>query len=267
VTGGRLHDLQIDPKNPAILYVGAASGGIWKSTNKGITWTDIFGNQPDNTFGSLAIFERDSNIIWAGTGENNNRQSSSWGGGVYRSTDAGRTWRQVNSGLADPEVAVLAINPAHPQTLFRALAVDAAFDVEQRVDALDRFERDRRDRRRVLAAPGIGRDVRELEELPPSMRPAKCGGDRPLRTRGIVQLVVAAIGVGLQDTGEAVKVARGMLMPAIARGARPSRSSTRSTPRWANPRTPPPPRARPRDAMPVTRPWRPPQLAFGPSWR
>ena len=101
--------------------------------------------------------------------------------------------------------------PAHPQTLFRALAVDAAFDVEQRVDALDRFERDRRDRRRVLAAPGIGRDVRELEELPPSMRPAQCGGDRPLRTRGIVQLVVAAIGVGLQDTGEAVKVARGIL--------------------------------------------------------
>jgi hypothetical protein len=84
-TGGRIHDLQIDPKNPAVLYVGAASGGIWKSTNKGLTWRDIFGKQPDNTFGALAIFAGDSKIIWAGTGEQNNRQSSSWGGGVYRS--------------------------------------------------------------------------------------------------------------------------------------------------------------------------------------
>ena len=55
----------------------AATGGIWKSTNKGVTWKDIFANQPDNTFGALAIFERDPKIIWAGTGEQNNRQSSS----------------------------------------------------------------------------------------------------------------------------------------------------------------------------------------------
>src|SRR6187200_2248606 len=88
-TGGRIHDLQIDPTNPAVLYVGAATGGIWKSTNKGVTWKDIFGKQPDNTFGALAIFANDPRILWAGTGENNNRQSSSWGGGVYRSTDAG----------------------------------------------------------------------------------------------------------------------------------------------------------------------------------
>src|SRR6478735_7630597 len=50
-TGGRIHDLQIDPKNPAVLYVGAATGGIWKTTNKGVTWKDVFVQQPDNTFG------------------------------------------------------------------------------------------------------------------------------------------------------------------------------------------------------------------------
>ncbi len=93
--GGRLHDIVIDPKNPAVLYVAAASGGVWKSSNKGVTWKDIFGNQPDNTFGALAIFEGDPNIVWAGTGENNNRQSSSWGGGVYRSTNGGETWTHV----------------------------------------------------------------------------------------------------------------------------------------------------------------------------
>src|SRR5678816_609053 len=59
-TGGRIHDLQIDPKNPAVLYVGAATGGIWKSTNKGVTWKDIFSHQPDNTFGALAIFAGDT---------------------------------------------------------------------------------------------------------------------------------------------------------------------------------------------------------------
>jgi photosystem II stability/assembly factor-like uncharacterized protein len=99
VTSGRIQDIQIDPKNPAILYVGTAGGGIWKSTNKGFTWEDVFGDQPDNAFGALAIFEGDTNIIWAGSGEQNNRQSSSWGGGVYRSTDAGKTWTHV--GLHD----------------------------------------------------------------------------------------------------------------------------------------------------------------------
>jgi photosystem II stability/assembly factor-like uncharacterized protein len=98
-TGGRIHDLQIDPRNPAVLYVGAASGGLWKSTNKGLTWTDIFVGQPDNTFGSIALFEGDPRIIWAGTGEQNNRQSSSWGGGVYRSTDGGSSWSYL--GLHD----------------------------------------------------------------------------------------------------------------------------------------------------------------------
>src|SRR5947207_12916088 len=90
--GGRIHDIQIDPKNPAVLYVGAASGGIWKSTNNGVTWKDVFVQQPDNTFGALAIFPSDTNIIWAGTGEQNNRQSSSWGGGVYRPTNGGEAW-------------------------------------------------------------------------------------------------------------------------------------------------------------------------------
>ena len=99
VTSGRLHDIQIDPSNPAVLYVASASGGIWKSTNKGLTWKDVFAQQNDNAFGALAIFEKDPKIVWAGSGEQNNRQSSSWGGGVYRSTDAGETWTYL--GLHD----------------------------------------------------------------------------------------------------------------------------------------------------------------------
>jgi len=92
VTSGRIHDIAIDPKDPAVLYVGTAGGGIWMSTNKGTTWKDVFGKQPDNSFGALAIFANDPKIVWAGSGEQNNRQSSSWGGGVYRSTNGGDSW-------------------------------------------------------------------------------------------------------------------------------------------------------------------------------
>ena len=118
-TGGRIHDLQIDPKNPAVLYVGTASGGIWKSSNNGVTWKDVFGTQPDNTFGALAIFERDTKIVWAGTGENNNRQSSSWGGGVYRSTDGGDTWTYL--GLHDTRaIGRVVLDPADPNVAYVA---------------------------------------------------------------------------------------------------------------------------------------------------
>jgi photosystem II stability/assembly factor-like uncharacterized protein len=118
-TGGRIHDLQVDPKNPAVIYVGAATGGIWKSTNKGVTWKDIFGKQADNTFGSLAIFEGDTKIVWAGSGENNNRQSSSWGGGVYRSTDGGDTWSYV--GLHDTRsIGRVVLHPTDPNVAYVA---------------------------------------------------------------------------------------------------------------------------------------------------
>src|SRR5438067_8897485 len=118
-SGGRIHDLQIDPKDPAVLYAGAASGGIWKSTNNGVTWRDIFGKQNDNTFGALAIFDRDSKIVWAVTGENNNRQSSSWGGGVYRSTDGGSTWTYL--GLHDTRsIGRVVLDPTDPNVAYVA---------------------------------------------------------------------------------------------------------------------------------------------------
>ncbi len=117
--GGRIHDLAIDPKNPAVLYAATASGGLWKSSNKGVTWKDIFAFQPDNTFGAVAIFEGDSRIIWAGTGENNNRQSSSWGGGVYRSTDGGDTWSYL--GLHETRsIGRVVLHPTDANTAYIA---------------------------------------------------------------------------------------------------------------------------------------------------
>src|SRR6058998_379024 len=78
VMGGRVHDIEALPTNPAVMYVASASGGLWKSVNKGTTWTPIFDDQPVRTFGDVAIAPSNPDVVWAGTGEQNNRQSTSW---------------------------------------------------------------------------------------------------------------------------------------------------------------------------------------------
>ncbi|NIP77943.1 MAG: glycosyl hydrolase, partial [Gemmatimonadetes bacterium] len=95
VTGGRIHDVEALPHDPSTIFVATASGGLWKTTNKGTTWRPVFDDQATSTFGDLAIAPGDPNVIWAGTGEQNNRQSTSWGNGVYRSVDGGETWTHL----------------------------------------------------------------------------------------------------------------------------------------------------------------------------
>jgi photosystem II stability/assembly factor-like uncharacterized protein len=121
VTGGRIHDVEVDPKDPSIIYIATASGGIWKTTNHGVFWTPIFDHQTDNTFGSLAVCRGDPRILWAGTGEQNNRQSTSWGGGVYRSTDGGATWTHV--GLTETrQIGRVVAAPSDPNIAYVAAA-------------------------------------------------------------------------------------------------------------------------------------------------
>ena len=118
-TGGRIHDIEVDPTDPSTMYAAAATGGIWKTTNKGTTWAPIFEGQPENTFGDLAISPGDPRIIWAGTGEQNNRQSSSWGSGVYRSTDAGHTWTHL--GLTSTtSIGRVIVHPTNPSVAWVA---------------------------------------------------------------------------------------------------------------------------------------------------
>ncbi|MDB4876656.1 MAG: hypothetical protein JWM41_3102 [Gemmatimonadetes bacterium] len=120
-TGGRIHDIEVDPKDPSTMYVAAASGGIWKTTNHGTFWTPVFEGQPDNTFGDLAIFPGDPKIIWAGTGEQNNRQSSSWGTGVYRSNDGGAHWQSL--GLSDTRaIGRVVLHPTNSNIAYVAAA-------------------------------------------------------------------------------------------------------------------------------------------------
>src|SRR5574341_960639 len=119
VTGGRIHDVEALPADPSTIYVATASGGLWKTTNNGTTWTPIFDHQAVSTFGDLAIAPSNPDIIWAGTGEQNNRQSSSWGDGVYRSSDAGKTWTQL--GLVETRhIGRVVVHPANPGVAYVA---------------------------------------------------------------------------------------------------------------------------------------------------
>src|SRR5438876_3589044 len=93
--GGRIDDFAVVESNPNIVYVGTASGGVWKTTNNGTTWEPIFDKEGVSTIGDIAIAPSDPSIVWVGTGEPNNRQSSSWGDGAYKSLDGGKTWKKM----------------------------------------------------------------------------------------------------------------------------------------------------------------------------
>jgi photosystem II stability/assembly factor-like uncharacterized protein len=117
--GGRIDDIEAVPSDPRIIYVGTAAGGIFKSVNGGTSWTPIFDKEDVSTIGDIAIAPSDPSIIWAGTGESNNRQSSSWGGGIYRSLDAGKTWQKM--GLTETHhIARIVVHPTDPNTVYVA---------------------------------------------------------------------------------------------------------------------------------------------------
>ena len=114
---GRVADIEAVPGNPNIVYVGAASGGIWKTVNGGVTWTSIFDNQPVASIGDLALEPDNPDVIYAGTGESNVRNSVSFGNGIYKSTDGGNTWWHL--GLEDTEhISRIVINPKNPDIIY-----------------------------------------------------------------------------------------------------------------------------------------------------
>jgi photosystem II stability/assembly factor-like uncharacterized protein len=95
VMGGRVSDIAIDPRNPFVFYVGLGHGGVFKTNDNGVTFQPIFDKQPMLSIGAVAVAPSDSEVVWVGTGEANDRNSSDWGDGVYRSSDGGETWQNV----------------------------------------------------------------------------------------------------------------------------------------------------------------------------
>ena len=123
IMGGRVSDIAADPVNPDTFYVGLATGGVWKTANAGATFSPLFDKQPVVSIGALAVAPSDPKIIWVGTGEANDRNSSGWGNGVYRSTDGGATWAHV--GLAGSRaIPRIVVHPKEPATAWVAAMGD-----------------------------------------------------------------------------------------------------------------------------------------------
>ncbi len=92
---GRVVDMDVLESNPYTMYVAGATGGLWRTRDNGVTWESLFDAVPVHSIGDVVVNQANPNIIWVGTGERASRQSVGWGDGVYKSTDAGRTWTNV----------------------------------------------------------------------------------------------------------------------------------------------------------------------------
>jgi BNR/Asp-box repeat. len=117
--GGRICDIEGYASNPLRVIVAAASGGLWLTENNGTTFRPLFDSESWIGFGSVAISEKDPNLIWAGTGEENSSRSSYAGTGVFKTTDGGKTWQHM--GLTDTQhIAEIIIHPDNPDVVYVA---------------------------------------------------------------------------------------------------------------------------------------------------
>ncbi|MDX6611739.1 MAG: hypothetical protein QOD75_925 [Blastocatellia bacterium] len=118
-TSGRVVGFAVDPNNAARYYVGVASGGVWKTVNNGATWTPIFDKEGSYSIGAIVLDPKNPLTVWVGTGENNSQRSVSYGNGVYRSDDGGKSWKNV--GLKTSEhIGRIAIDPRDSMTVYVA---------------------------------------------------------------------------------------------------------------------------------------------------
>ena len=119
VTSGRISDFAMHPDGWQTFYAGVASGGVWKTTNGGITWTPIFDDQESYAIGVVELDPNDPDIVWVGTGENNAQRSVGYGDGVYKSLDGGRSWK--NRGLKDSgHIGAVVIDPRDSDVVYVA---------------------------------------------------------------------------------------------------------------------------------------------------
>lgn len=119
VMGGRVADIAVNPQNSSNWYVAVGSGGVWKTNNSGTTWQPVFDNEGSYSIGTVAIDPINTNTIWVGTGENVSGRHVGWGDGVYKSTNAGKSWQ--NMGLKNSEhIGKILIDPRDNRVIYVA---------------------------------------------------------------------------------------------------------------------------------------------------
>lgn len=119
LTSGRIGDIAVNPRDHAEYYVAVASGGVWKTTNDGITFAPVFDGQASYSIGCVTIDPNNPHVVWVGSGENNSQRSVSWGDGVYRSSDGGKNWKNV--GLTTSEhIGKIVIDPTDSRVVYVA---------------------------------------------------------------------------------------------------------------------------------------------------
>ncbi len=118
-TSGRIADFAVNPNNHSEFYVAVASGNIWKTTNKGITFEPVFDKYGAYSIGCLAMDPNNSNVVWAGTGENNHQRALGYGDGVYKTVDGGKSW--TNMGLKESrQIGMVLIDPRNSNVVYAA---------------------------------------------------------------------------------------------------------------------------------------------------
>src|SRR5436190_4935936 len=119
VTSGRVVGFAVHPQDRGHYFVAAASGGVWKTTNAGTSWTPVFDNEGSYSIGCVVLDSKNPSVVWVGTGENNSQRSVGYGDGVYRSDDGGKSWK--NMGLkASEHIGKILIDPRNSNTVYVA---------------------------------------------------------------------------------------------------------------------------------------------------
>ena len=119
IATGRIADIAIDAKNPSVWYVASAFGGLWKTTNRGVTFNPIFDDGGSFTLCCVVIDPKDSNTLWLGTGEHNSQRSAHFGDGVYKSIDAGKTLEAYGASTSE-HIGRIAIDPRNTNVVYVA---------------------------------------------------------------------------------------------------------------------------------------------------
>ena len=116
---GRIADIAIHPENRSTWYVAVGSGGVWKTTNAGTTWTPIFDDQPSYSIGCVTLDPNNPRVVWVGTGENVSGRHVGWGDGVYKSSDGGASWALMGLGASE-HIAKILVDPRDSNVIFVA---------------------------------------------------------------------------------------------------------------------------------------------------